>query len=136
MATTGSFNGKLIGVYVDGTLIGCATSGTLRVEADTIDATCKDSSSWGVSLIGQRSWSMDVDALIKFDATEGLEESIDYILNETEVVLKFSTEVAGDTYWTGTAVASSVEANGPNNEVASWSVSFAGKGALTKGTVT
>lgn len=136
MATVGTFNGKLIGVYVDGTLIGCATSGTLRVEADQIDATCKDSDSWGAALTGRRSWGMDCDALIKFDATEGLEEAIDYILNETTVVLKFSTEVTGDTYWTGSAIATSVEANGPNNEVASWSVSFEGQGALTKGTIT
>jgi predicted secreted protein len=136
MATTGSFNGKLIGVYIDGTLVACATSGTLRVEADEIDATCKDDSSWGVSLSGRRSWGMDVDALIKFDGAEGLEESIDYILNESTVVLKFSTEVTDDTYWTGSAIATSVEANAPNNEVASWSVSFNGKGALTKGTVT
>jgi predicted secreted protein len=136
MATVGTFNGKLIGVYVDGTLIGCATSGTLRVEADQIDATCKDSDSWGAALTGRRSWGMDCDALIKFDATEGLEEAIDYILNETTVVLKFSTEVTGDTYWTGSAIATSVEANAPNNEVASWSVSFEGQGALTKGTIT
>lgn len=136
MATTGTFNGKLIGVYVDGTLIGCATSGTLRVEADEIDATCKDSDAWGNNLIGRRSWGMDVDALVKLDATEGLEESIDYILNETTVTLKFSTEVTGDTYWTGSAIATSVEANAPNNEVASWSVSFSGQGALTKGTIT
>jgi len=136
MATTGTFNGKLIGVYIGGTLVGCATSGTLRVEADQIDATCKDSDSWGSTLLGRRSWGMDVDALIKLDATEGLEEAIDYIINETEVTLKFSTEVTGDVYWTGTAVATSVEANAPNNEIASWSVSFEGKGALTKGTVT
>ena len=79
---------------------------------------------------------MDVDALIKLDAAEGLEESIDYILNETTVVLKFSTEVTADVYWTGSAIATSVEANAPNNEVASWSVSFSGKGALSKATVT
>ena len=135
MATTGTFNGKLIGVYVNGTLIGCATSGTLRVEADSIDATCKDSDAWGSSLAGRRSWGMDVDALVKLDATEGMEQSIDYILNDTSVTLKFSTEETGDVYYTGTAIATSVEVNAANNEVTSWSVSFAGQGALTKGTV-
>jgi len=136
MATTGTFNGKLIGVYVDGTLIACATSGTLSVEADTIDATCKDSDAWGDTLLGQRSWSMAVEALVKFDGAEGVEESIDYILNDTTVTLKFSTEVTGDVYWQGDAKASSVEVNAGNNEVASWSVTFEGKGAIVKRTVT
>lgn len=135
MATTGTFNGKLIGVYIDDVLIGCATSGTLRIEAESIDATCKDSDAWGSSIAGRRSWSMDVDALVKYDATEGLEQSIDNILADATVTLKWSTEVTGDVYYTGTAITTSVEINAPNNEVASWSVSFAGQGAITKGTV-
>jgi len=136
MATTGKFNGTDILVYVDDVAVAHATSHTLNINAEMIDATTKSSSGWKDVLPGLRDWSVDGEGFVAFDATEGVEESITDLTNRTQVTLKFSTEVTGDSRWTGSAYVSSISINAPLEDVVSYSLSFTGDGALTQETIT
>ena len=136
MATSGSFNGTQMLLYIDGVAVGAATSHTLNVNAEMIDATTKSSAGWKDVLPGLRDWSMDTENLVQFDATEGIDESFADLGARTQVVLKFSTEVTGDSRWTGSAYVTSISINAPMEDVVSYSMSFAGDGALTLETVT
>lgn len=136
MATTGKFNGTSLLVYVDGTAVAHATSHTLNVSADMIDATTKSSAGWKDILPGLREWSIDAEGLVAWDATEGVEEAFADITGRTQVVVKFSTEVTGDARFTGSAYVSQCNISAPLEDVVSYSISFAGDGALTLETVT
>lgn len=136
MATTGKFNGTDILVYVDGVAVAHATSHTLNVNAEMIDATTKSSAGWKDILPGLRDWSIDAEGLVAYDATEGVEELYADITGRTQVTVKFTTEVTGDARWTGSAYVSSMSLSAPMEDVVSYSISFAGDGALTLETVT
>lgn len=136
MATTGKFNGTDILVYVDGVAIAHATSHTLNVNMEMIDATTKSSGGWKDVLPGLRDWSIDCEGMIAWDATEGFSEAFADLSARTQVTLKFSTEVTGDDRYTGTAYITSLSASAPLEDVVTYSLSFAGDGALTKETVT
>ena len=136
MATTGKFNGTNLLLYVDGTAIAHATSHTLNVNAEMIDATTKSSAGWKDILPGLRDWSIDCEGMVAYDATEGWSESFADLGNRTQVTLRFSTEVSGDTYWTGTAYVTSMSQSAPLEDVVTYSMSFAGDGELTEVTLT
>lgn len=134
MPTTGAVVGNKIGVYVGGTLIACATSATFEGQNTMIDATCKDNNGAEQVIPGQQSWSMSVDALVKYDAAYGIDDLDAVWLNQQEVTIRMGTGVTGDPYYEGTAYIESFSKNAGLNEVANYSVSFKGTGNVTKGT--
>lgn len=139
MATTGAVKGNLLGVYVDvsgtDTLIACTTGGSFSASLETIDATCKDNDGARAILPGGQTWSMSVDGLIKYDAAYGMEDLWTLFAAKTQVTVRWSTEVAGDTYKEGSAYITSFEETAGLNEVSTYSVSFEGTGTITSGTV-
>ena len=136
MATSGKFNGTNILVYNNGVAVAHATSHTLNFNAEMIDATTKSSAGWKDHLPGLRDWSIDCEALVAFDASEGIEELFTDYTGRTQLTVKFSTEVTGDTRWTGSAYISTGSINAPLEDVTSFSVTFTGSGALTAETIT
>lgn len=135
MATTGVFNGNILGIYVGGTLILCATSESFELTNAEIDATCKDNSGARQVLMGQQSWSMSFEGLTKYDAAYGIEDLRTLALNKTSATFRWSTEVTGDTYMEGTGYISSFSENAGVNEVATYSISITGTGSISSGTV-
>jgi predicted secreted protein len=136
MATTGIMNGTLLLLYVEGTVIAKTTSHSLSVNHSLRETTNKDSAGWKDNLEGLRDWSIDCDALHAEDNAFGLEDLLDFVLTRTQVTLKFSTEVSGDVKYSGEAWITSVSENAGVEDNVSYSVSFEGTGALSKGTVT
>ena len=136
MATTGKFNGTDILVYVDGVAVAHATSHSLNINADMIDATTKSSAGWKDILPGLRDWSIDCEGLVAYDAAEGFSEAFADINSRTQVVVKFSTEETGDKRYTGNAYVSSLSSSAPLEDVVTYSLSFTGDGALSEETVT
>ena len=132
MATTGVFNGTLMGVYVDGVEVAVATSFDLTVNAAEIDISSKDSAGWKDILAGQMDWSVSVDGLFSLSATEGMKEQFDELISRASVNLKMSTNVSGDYYFHGTAYCTSISMNAPKEDKPTWSATFVGSGALTK----
>lgn len=136
MPTTNQFNGGIIGIYVDGTLVACTTSDTFEGNAQQIDASCKGSSLWGYFLQGTKNWTFTQEGRWQFDATYGIGDLIDLWIAGTEVTVKYSSDVSGDWYLYGQAIITNVGLTAPNNEAAGFSCTFSGRGALTKTTLT
>jgi predicted secreted protein len=144
-----AINGTLIlfNVDVDGgtpATLGATTSATLNIDMDLPDASSKDSAGWADHIQGQKSWSIDVDGIANFISSTGnVEELGNYILNRNTVDVEFvPNDAAGDlpsgTYvkYTGEASCASVSFVAGNEDTATLSGSFTGKGALTASTVT
>lgn len=135
MPTSGVFNGRIMNVYVGSDAVGCATESSLSLNRATIDATCKDSNSWGDFLAGQMDWSVSSSSLLALDeSAESAEDFFDALIAGTNLTVKLSTGVAGDWYLSGTSIVTSFEISAPDNDVVTYSVTLTGKGALAKAT--
>lgn len=133
MATTGILNGKLIGVYVDGTLVATAKSCKLSSTMEARDTFTKDDNGWKTSGEGARSWKVDVDGL----RTETNVSTLFTLLtNRTEVTVSFQSSVSGDHHYRGRARLTSLEQGADNEASATFTASFEGTGALTEGHLT
>lgn len=135
MATTGKFNGTLLNVYIDNTIIGCATSSELTINVDLADATCKDDGGWADHIAGLRDWSVSTDGLVKFDGNNNVEDLYDLLSGRSVVTLKFTTNVTGDLVFSGQASVASLSVSAEMEAAVTYSAEFTGKGPLTKGTV-
>ena len=129
------FNATNLIVEVDGVAVAHATSGSLNLDQDLPDASTKSSSGWAEHINGQRSWSIDVEALTDYASSFGVEGVFDAINNRASVTVTFTTNVSNDLEWSGTANVSNLSMDAPLEDVASFSCSFIGTGALTKATV-
>ena len=136
MATSGIINGTNLAVYIGSDVIAHATSHSLSITHDARDATTKDSSGWTDRLEGLRSWEISGEGLVAFDGTVDIDDIFtSYIVTRTAVTVKFSTEVSGDVYWTGSAYLTGIDLDSPVEDNVSYSYTFSGTGALTKATV-
>jgi len=135
MATTGIINGTLLGVYAGGTLIAHATEGSMSLSMDTRDATTKSSSGYRNLLEGTRSGSISVSALYANDAAYGVNDLMSSFTGRSTLVVKFSTEVSGDDYWSATCYMTSLEVSAATEDNATYSATFEISGAVTFTTV-
>lgn len=135
MATTGIINATLFAIYIGGTKVADATSAEISMSMATRDATSKDSNGWTDRKEGLREWSGSGEAFIALDAAYGLSDIYGLINNRTAVTIKYSTEVSGDTYYTGTAYLTEWSLSNGVEESGTYSFSFEGDGALTEGTI-
>ena len=136
MPSAGKLNGTNLLVYVNGVAVAHATSHTLNVNAEMIDATTKSSAGWKDVLPGLKDWSIDAEGIVAWDATEGVSQAFADITGRTQVTVKFSMEVTGDKRYTGLAYVSTLSMSAPLEDVITYSLSFAGDGAITEETVT
>lgn len=129
-------NGTLIVLNDSGTPIALTTSATLNIELDLPDASTKDSSGWAKHILGQKSWSVDLDGLADFETAANVDDLVNYILNRTQVSLEFEpTGTAFSTKgvsYTGTASVASVSIVAANEDTATLSGSFTGDGPLAR----
>jgi hypothetical protein len=79
-------NGTNVLLYADGTLIACERSGSVNLEQDLPDASCKEDGGWATHINGLRNSSVDFEALY---STTGLsaEELIAFITARTNIVV-------------------------------------------------
>jgi len=144
MATTGKFNGDSVLIYVGGTS-GVASSGdpiahsidaTLSVSQDLPDATTKDSSQWVEHIKGNKSWEISGSGLVAYDSSFNLEYVMEQLINAATVFVRFGSNEAGDTEWTGNVSVSSSSFSAPQNSAAGYDFTFTGNGALTQVIIT
>ena len=134
MPTTGIMNGTLLGVYSASTLIAHATEGSISLNLDTRDATTKDSSGTRDLLEGIKSGTISVSALYAEDAAYGVDDLMTAWSGRSTLVIKFSTEVTGDHYWSASAYVTSLEVNAGMEDNVSYSATFELTGAITYST--
>jgi predicted secreted protein len=138
MPTTGVINSTAFAVYTGTTPVKIADCSdvSISVSHSPRNTNTKDSAGWETHLEGMRSWEASASGLVAYDSTNGYIALWDSINNRTPVSIRFSTEVTGDSYFSGTAYVTSIETASPaTEENVTWNVSFQGTGALTKGTV-
>lgn len=134
MGTTGKFDGKLLLLYVDNVKVAHSTSFSLSMGTATIDCTSKDSSNWRDLLVGGRSWSISGDAFFTMDGTAGLDVFWNLYEGGTSATVKFTTDVSGDDYFSGTGILTTYDVSGGIGEPATFSFTFEGDGVLTRST--
>lgn len=114
-----------IGTQAVGGQQGC----TLSMEADTIDTSNKNDFGWASFIGGAKQWSVSCDGQFVVD-DQGQKAIMDAFINGTEVEIEMKNQ-AETIYYKGKAVVTSVEVDAQFDDVATLSVEFQGKGALT-----
>lgn len=145
MATPGLVNGTLVALFKDtGTppLVKVAnlTSTDFELSKDTIDATNKDGGDYKEFLVGLSSWTMSAEGIFEEDASVGAthisaKDLLDDMVAGTALTVVMTSNVSTDLKLSGLAVITSFSWSAPVNDIATFSISLQGSGALTVGTV-
>ncbi len=138
----GQLNGTDLGVYIGGTLVAYSTSATLNVNHSPRSTSNKEDGGWETAMEGYRNWDVSCDAMYAWldpagsaISNETLSEIFTgYIHTRASFTLTFgvTSTTTGDTKYTGTAWLTSASLSAPNEDTATFSVSFQGSGALTQ----
>ncbi len=138
----GQLNGTDLGVYIGGTLVAYSTSATINVNHSPRSTSNKEDGGWETAMEGYRNWDVSCDAMYAWldpagsaISNETLSEIFTaYITTRASYTLTFGTtgSTAGDTKYTGTAWLTSASLSAPNEDTATFSVSFQGSGELTQ----
>ena len=143
----GQLNGQELGVYIGGTattdLVAYSTNATLNINHSTRSTSSKESGGWEESMEGIRSWDISCDALYAWLQPDGTAISnttlsdmfTAYIHARTSFTIVWgNTFTTGDgwTKYTGTAWMTSASISAPNEDTATFTVSFQGYGDLTQ----
>lgn len=118
---------------VDNVIVGHAKSHTISINGNIIDKSSKDEAIWNVKGAGRLGWTCKCDGLTSYDDTLCNYESLygKMIARATVTLISVNTSGGVKTY-TGSAYISSLELTSPDDDNATFSVSFEGTGALTK----
>lgn len=125
---------KIALVIGSATLVG-RTTGSINLAADMLDATTADSAGKKEYLSGESGGTISVGGLYDPAAVEGVSEAIGYLMAGTSLTVKFGETAAGGTYWTSSALISSVAVTGDKNSLASYTLALQLSGAITEATV-
>ena len=133
-------------VFVDGVSVAYATSHTLSVTAETSDVSNKDEGAgdWRSSEVNILSWQCTTENLYSEDGEgKNFDDLFGLMVAKTEVTLVFAKKSSTATEvttggWTpttpkktGKAIITSLEANAPNGENATFTCTFTGVGELS-----
>lgn len=144
MPTLGAVPGKLIKVFRGEELtipattyaaIGCQTTGNLAITATELAQACKDAGGWSEGAQGDKSASLTVDLLTKYDATVGRAEVLADMLSGQVRAYQWTTDVTGDPVEDFAAYISSFSESADVSDLASISVTLSITGAVSTGVV-
>jgi TP901-1 family phage major tail protein len=123
-------NGTDLLLTVEGNAVAHAKSHTLSVSGNVIDYSSKTSGDWTEKMAGRLSWTVSTDGLLSYDATNGkYSDLFALMIARTSVTLVIDNE---EKTYTGEAIISSLEQSAPDDDNATFSVSFEGTGALAE----
>jgi TP901-1 family phage major tail protein len=142
MPTPGLINGTLVALWKDiagtPTKIANLTSTDFELSKDTIDATNKDGGTYKEFLVGLSGWTMNAEGIFEEEAgVTGVsaKDLLDDIIAGAPITVVMTSNASGDLKLSGSAVITSFAWSAPVNDIATFSVSLQGSGALTVGTV-
>lgn len=136
--TTGVTNGHYLRFFDNGVSLGYATECTISINAEMRSLSHKDTAGdnggWSQKAPGEKSATGSTSGLYAEDdnAAAALFQKL---ADGTELSITFTTDVAGDKIWTGTAFLTSLEISAPNNENVTYSASWEFNGEVIMGTV-
>lgn len=137
MATTGTIKAKLLKIYTGGTpaAVTCLTNAELSVTNELREISCKDTGIFQEFLPDTQTWTISGEALVAFDAANGVDEISTAVLGQTSTAVVFQTAVSGDTKWSGNVYFTSFNVTAGNTGNATFSFEGQGTGQLTQGTI-
>jgi predicted secreted protein len=112
----------------------CQTNVTITLNDAMIDATCKQSAGYSVSLPGLRDFAFTADALVDFNeggSDLGITTLFAAYDARTPINILISNPVLATAYYTGLAYIESIEVNAPMEDITSYTVSFTGTYTIT-----
>ena len=112
----------------------CQTNVTITLNDAMIDATCKQSAGYSVSIPGLRDFAFTADALVDFDeggSDLGITTLFAAYDARTPINILISNPVIPQGYYTGLTYIESIEVNAPMEDVVSYTVSFSGTYTIT-----
>jgi predicted secreted protein len=112
----------------------CQTNVTITLNDAMIDATCKQSGGYSVSIPGLRDFAFTADALVDFNeggSDLGITTLFAAYDARTPINILISNPVLATAYYTGLAYIESIEVNAPMEDITSYTVSFTGTYTIT-----
>lgn len=148
MSKTKTVLGKDLMLFLEDKAIALASSCKLGLSAETIDTQSKDSGIWTEKDIKKLSWNASSENLFSADAdTNSYDKLFALFVEHKPVTLRFgitsnpnANEMPSEGWtlasgaYAGKAVITSLEANAPDGDKATLSVSFEGTGPIKKET--
>lgn len=128
-------DGKLMVLQFENVAIVGRTTGSMNMTADMLDATTADSAGWKEFVAGEKNATLSVGGLYDPDAAEGTSEAIAAMIAGTYLTWKYGQTGAGQTYWTGEGLITSVSIQGDKNTLTSYTVEIQNTGAVTENVV-
>jgi predicted secreted protein len=137
MPTTGIMPGRLIRIFVAGTAVTHATEGSIEFSADTEDIVTKDTETDGWESAYPTTLRANITGTAYYadDATNGFEDLWDAWKARTTVAVMFSTEVSGDTKYSGDFFVTNVSMTANASERATFTFSLRSDGEVAKADV-
>ena len=117
-------NGNDIGIYVEGSLIGCLTNATFSSQNQEIDVTCKDDDGARAVLPGGQSAEITFEGFFDPAATYGFQDLVGVHSNRTRVWVKMTYDASDSLTITGYAYLNQIEWTGPLNAGSTFSGTF------------
>jgi len=131
MATTGIINGTDLLVYVGGTAITHSTSASISFSMETRDASTKDSDGYREILEGQRSFTIEAEAMTALDAAEGFEDLFAAWVARDILTIKFATADSDDQFYQGAGYCTSLSMDSGVEDSSTFSATFEMTGTVT-----
>ena len=128
-------DGRLVALIIGSATLMGRTTGSLDMSADMLDTTTADSAGAKEYIGGEYGGTVQVGALYDPEAIEGFSESFGYLKAGTILTIKWGPTTPGSTYYTSSALISSVNLTGDKNSIASYTVNLQLTGAITESTV-
>lgn len=137
MATSGIVNGTDLRIYMGGVAIGHATTCSLDLTRETRETLTKDApgGGWATAEVGRKSATLSTDGMFSYDTTnKKFSDLFTAFDNGTLLLLRFTTDENGDTYWQGSGYITSLNLTAPVEDNTTYSATFTVNGAIVTGT--
>ena len=109
--------------------LGGQRSATLKLTADSIDASCKTSDGWKDTIPGLSSWGIEGDALV-LSGDSAYEKLLDAFLEKKSVNVKYTR--ADGSNWNGSCTVTDLSEESPHDGVATYKITLEGIGKPTR----
>ena len=115
-------------LYAGEQAIGGQQNTSIKMQADTIDASSKDSGDWYINISGAKQWSADCDGVV-YVSDAGYKAAQTAFLNSSELkaVIKNKT---GTISLEGEAYITELDLDAPYEDLVKYSMSLSGAGKL------
>lgn len=132
IATTGIIKGRDVKLYSGGVVIDDQLDLTLNIQRDVQEITTKQSTGqWKEFMYNFQGATGTLSGYWSMDASEQVTQAFSDMTGATNVVLRWSTNVAGDFEYTATCLITEISKSYPKDGPATFSFNFTVTGAVT-----